>query len=121
MADEGAERKRREFASRAPELRAAAVAELLGLIERATGLSPDEAAVLRHVCERAGFALDGRFHIPEFAALWGGAGPSYFPAVALPAARASDAAHFLRRRGVLRAEGDGVYVDVDVLRALARK
>jgi hypothetical protein len=119
MPDEAGDRRRREFAARAPELRAAAVAELLALTERAQGLSPDEAAVLRHIGARAGFALDGRLHMPEFAALWGGAGESYFPAAPLPAARARDAAHFLRRRGVLRAEGDGVFVDVDVLRSLA--
>lgn len=119
MPDEKAERRRREFAARAPELRAAAVAELLALIERAAALSADEASVLRHVAARAGFALDGRLHMPAFAALWGGAGDSYFPAVPLPSAQARDAAHFLRRRGVLRAEGDGVFVDVDALRALA--
>ena len=112
------EARRREFAARAPELRAAAAAELLALIERAPALTPDEAAVLRHIGARAGYALDG-FHIPEFAALWGGAGKSYFPAVPLPAGRARDAARFLRRRGVLRAEGDGVFVDQAVQRSLA--
>ena len=118
MPDGEAERRRREFAARAPELRAAAVVELLALIERASGLSPDETGVLRHIAARAGYALDG-FHIPEFAALWGGAGDSYFPAVALPVANAKDAAHFLRRRGVLRAEGGGVFVVIEALRALA--
>ena len=117
MADE-AERRRREFVARAPELRAAAVAELRELTERASSLSADEIAVLRHIGARAGYALDG-FHIPEFAALWGRAGDSYFPAVLLPAARVSAAAHFLRRRGVLRAEGDGVFLDIEPLRALA--
>ena len=117
MADE-AERKRREFAARAPELRAAAVVELLALTDRAVVLTADEAVVLRHICARAGYSFDG-FHIPEFAALWGGAGGSYFPAVPLPSERARAAAHFLRRRGVLRAEGDGVFVVIDALRALA--
>jgi len=112
MADEA--ERRREFAARAPELRAAAVAELLSLIERATALSPDEAELLRHLAARAGYAYDG-FHIPEFAALWGGAGESYFPPVPLPADRAQQAAHFLRRRGVLRAEGDGVFVAIEAL------
>ena len=118
MPDGEAERKRREFASRAPELRAAAVAELLTLTDRASALTADEISVLRHVGARAGFALDG-FHIPEFAALWGGAGSSYFPAVPLPSVRAKDAANFLRRRGVLRSEGDGVFLVIDALRALA--
>ena len=118
MPEGEAERKRREFAARAPELRAAAVVELFALIERASELSPDEADVLRHIGARAGYAIDG-FHIPEFAALWGGAGDSYFPKVPIPVENSKAAAHFLRRRGVLRAEGDGVFVVIDVLRALA--
>ncbi|MFI5349652.1 MAG: hypothetical protein ACHQ2Z_08920 [Elusimicrobiota bacterium] len=118
MPEGEAERKRREFAARAPELRAAAVAELFALIERAAELSPEEADVLRHIGARAGYAIDG-FHIPEFAALWGGAGNSYFPPVPIPVENTKAAAHFLRRRGVLRAEGDGVFLVIDVLRALA--
>ena len=117
MPEGEAERRRREFAARAPELRAAAVAELLALLERAPSLTADEADILRHVCARAGYAIDG-FHIPEFAALWGGAPVSYFPAVPIPAERARAAAHFLRRRGVLRAEGDGVFIVIGALRAL---
>ncbi len=117
MPDE-AERKRREFAARAPELRAAAAAELFALTARATSLSADEIAVLHHIGARAGYALDG-FHIPEFAALWGGAGPSYFPAVPIPVERAFAAAHFLRRRGVLRVEGHGIFVVIEALTALA--
>jgi hypothetical protein len=117
MPDE-AERKRREFAARAPELRAAAAAELFALTARATSLSADEIEVLHHIGSRAGYAIDG-FHIPEFAALWGGAGPSYFPAVPLPAERAQAAAHFLRRRGVLRVEGHGIFVVIEALGALA--
>ena len=117
MPDE-AERARREFASRAPELRAAAAAELLALAGRAKALTPDEIEVLRHVAARAGYSPDG-FHIPEFAALWGGAGDSYFPAVPLPPERARDAAHFLRRRGVLRPVGEGVLLDLAALRAFA--
>lgn len=112
MADEA--ERRREFAARAPELRAAAVRELLELTARATSLSPDEAELLRHLAARAGYAYDG-FHIPEFAALWGGAGESYFPPAPLPAERARTAAHFLRRRGVLRAEGGGVFVVIEAL------
>lgn len=115
MADEA--QRRREFAARAPELRAAAVAELLRLTERATTLSPDEAEVLRHLAARAGYAYDG-FHIPEFAALWGGAGDSYFPAVPLPVENARAAAHFLRRRGILRPEGGGVFVALEALAVL---
>jgi hypothetical protein len=118
MPEGEAERKRREFAARAPELRAAAVVELFALIERASGLSPDEADVLRHIGARAGYAIDG-FHIPEFAALWGGAGDSYFPKVPIPVENAKAAAHFLRRRGVLRPEGHGVCVVIDALRLLA--
>ncbi|HEX4048241.1 MAG TPA: hypothetical protein VH309_10425 [Elusimicrobiota bacterium] len=116
MADEA--ERRREFAARAPELRAAAVVELLELTRRAAGLSPDEIEVLRHVAARAGYALDG-FHIPELAALWGGAGDSYFPAAPLPAQNARAAAHFLRRRGILRPEGGGVFVVLEALSALA--
>src|ERR1019366_593967 len=91
MPDE-AERKRREFAARAPELRAAAAAELFALTASATTLLADEIEVLNHIGARAGYAIDG-FHIPEFAALWGGAGDSYFPAVPVPVERASGAAH----------------------------
>ncbi|MFI5363309.1 MAG: hypothetical protein ACHQ49_15185 [Elusimicrobiota bacterium] len=112
------EAARREFAARAPELRAAAVVELLSLLERDPPLTPDEIDLLRHVGARAGYACDG-FHIPEFAALWGGAESSYFPAVPLPVERARAAAHFLRRRGILRAEGHGVFLVVEALRALA--
>jgi hypothetical protein len=114
MAEGEAEARRREFAARAPELRAAAVAQLLDLTARATELSADEAAILRHLAARAGYALDG-FHIPEFAALWGGAGESYFPPAPLPPERARIAAHFLRRRGVLRPEGDGVFLVIEAL------
>ena len=117
MPDE-AERKRREFAARAPELRAAAAAELFALTARATSLSADEIEVLHHIGARAGYAIDG-FHIPEFAALWGGAGPSYFPAVPIPVERALAAAHFLRRRGVLRVEGHGIFVVIEALGASA--
>jgi hypothetical protein len=118
MPEGEAERKRREFAARAPELRAAAAAELFALTARAKDLSADEIEVLNHVGARAGYALDG-FHIPEFAALWGGAGDSYFPAVPLPLERARTAAHFLRRRGILRAELGGSFVVVEALAALA--
>ena len=118
MAEGEAEQRRREFSARAPELRAAAVLELLELTARASDLSPDEAEVLRHLAARAGYAFDG-FHIPEFAALWGGAGDSYFPPVPLPAEQARAAAHFLRRRGVLRAEGGGVFVAIEALVPLA--
>ena len=118
MPEGEAERKRREFAARAPELRAAAAAELFALTTRAKDLSADEIEVLNHIGARAGFALDG-FHIPEFAALWGGAGDSYFPVVPLPIERARAAAHFLRRRGVLRPEGGGVFVVIETLAALA--
>lgn len=118
MAEGEAEARRREFAARAPELRAAAVLELFALIARASSLSADEVDVLRHIGSRAGYAFDG-FHIPEFAALWGGAGDSYFPPVPLPAERARTAAHFLRRRGVLRPEGGGVFVVIEALAPLA--
>ncbi|HXT00889.1 MAG TPA: hypothetical protein VN915_09465 [Elusimicrobiota bacterium] len=116
MADEA--ERRREFAARAPELRAAAVLELLELTARASDLSADEAEVLRHVAARAGYAYDG-FHIPELAALWGEAGDSYFPPVPLPMERARQAAQFLRRRGVLRPEGGGVFVVIASLAPLA--
>jgi hypothetical protein len=114
MAEGEAEQRRREFSARAPELRAAAVVELLEQMARASDLSADEAEVLRHLAARAGYSFDG-FHIPDFAALWGGAGDSYFPPVPLPTDRARNAAQFLRRRGVLRPEGGGVFVVVEAL------
>jgi hypothetical protein len=108
-----------------PEKRGALVGELAALIDRAATLTPAETAVLRHILAHAGFDLDGRLRIPAFAALWGGAGDSYFPAAALPAEQVRAAATVLQRRGVLRVavadshELSGVIVDADVLRALA--
>jgi hypothetical protein len=114
MADEAG---RREFLSRAPELRQAAVAELTELIGRASGLGADEKEVLRHAAANAGYVADG-LHIPEIAALWGAAGESYFPAVGLPAETVRAAVTSLRRRGILRADADGVLVDLTALRAV---
>ncbi|MDE2510908.1 MAG: dihydrofolate reductase family protein [Elusimicrobia bacterium] len=130
MAEDAAERARRDFVGRAPELRRALVAELSGFIDRAGTLTPDEAAVLRHVLAYAGYSADGGLYVPAFAVLWGGE-PSYIPPVHLPAERTRAAAVTLRRRGVLRdirwtpaeASGhtDGVFVESGALRALAEK
>ncbi len=124
MADEAGAPSAGSFATRAPELRAAAGASCAALIGKARGgaVGGRGRGPRSTSGDRAGYALDGRLHIPEFAALWGGAGSSYFPAAALPAAQARDAAHLLSRRGaVLRAEGDGVFIDVEALRAPRRK
>lgn len=129
MAEDAAERARREFVGRAPELRRALVAELAGYIQAATTLTHDEAAVLRHLLAYAGYSLDGGLYIPAFSVLWGGEA-SYIPAVHLPAERARAAAVTLRRRGVLRdirwtprgdadSHTDGVVLERDALRALA--
>jgi hypothetical protein len=102
-----------------PELRAALVAELTSLIERASALTPDETAVLLHLLHYAGFTGDGALIIPELSALWGGA-DSYIPKAHLPPDRARAAVKILRRRGVLKdAEHGGALVDNAVLRALA--
>ena len=100
------------------------VGELAALIDRAAVLTPAETAVLRHILAHAGFGLDGRLRIPAFAVLWGGEGPSYFPAAPIPADQVRAAALVLQRRGVLRVavadgvEHAGVVVDADALRAL---
>ncbi|MFI5344993.1 MAG: hypothetical protein ACHQ51_01340 [Elusimicrobiota bacterium] len=127
MADDAAERARREFVGRAPELRRALVAELSALISRAATLTSDEAVVLHHVLAYAGYSLDGGLYIPSYAVLWGGE-YSYIPAVHLPAERVRAAALTLRRRGVLReihrtpdgtvGHTDGVFLEAGVLRAL---
>lgn len=119
MADDGA--RRREFQARAPELRAALVAELAACVDRAGGLSADEAAVLRHLLAYAGFSLEGSLFIPAFAVLWGEE-PSYVPAVRLPEGRVRAAVATLRRRGVLAGaatQEGGAVVAADAVRALA--
>jgi dihydrofolate reductase len=131
MADDAAERVRREFVGKAPELRRTLVAELSGLLDKCSALAPDELTVLHHVLAYAGYSLDGGLYIPAFAALWGGE-ESYFPAVHLPAERARAAAVILRRRGVLRdlkwtpraenaSHTEGIFLEADVLRELAAK
>ncbi|MDO8756448.1 MAG: hypothetical protein Q7J64_00395 [Elusimicrobiota bacterium] len=102
-----------------PELRAALVAELRRLIERAAALTPDEIVILLHLCAYAGFSGEGVLVVPELAALWGGA-DSYIPAAHLPPDRARAAVKILRRRGVLKdAEEGAALIDNKVLRALA--
>ena len=111
--------RRRDLSRLTPELRAALVAELTSLIERAEALTPDEITVLLHLLAYAGFSGDGVLVVPELSALWGGAA-SYIPAAHLPAERARAAVKHLRRRGVLRdAEEGAALVDNAVLRALA--
>ena len=102
-----------------PELRAALVAELTSLIERAAALTADEVTVLLHVLAYAGFSGDGVLIIPEPAALWGGA-DSYIPKAHLTPDQARAAVKILRRRGVLKdAEHGAAVVDNRVLRSLA--
>jgi hypothetical protein len=123
-ADAAAEARRRAFQARAPELRAALVAELAACLERAASLTPDEAAVLRHLLVHAGYSERG-LYLADYAALWGET-PSWVPAVPLAPERARTAADALVRRGVLRGlpgltgprEG-GVLVDDAAVRALA--
>lgn len=102
-----------------PELRAALVAELTSLIERARALTPDESVVLHHILAYAGFSGDGVLVIPELSALWGGA-DSYIPKAHLPPDQVRAAVKILRRRNVLRdAEHGAAFVDNAALRALA--
>jgi hypothetical protein len=111
--------KKHDLSKLTPELRAALVAELTNLIERAEALTPDEAVVLLHLLAYAGFTGGGELIIPELSALWGGA-DSYIPKAHLPPDRARAAVRILRRRGVLKdAEHGAVLVDNAVLRALA--
>jgi hypothetical protein len=102
-----------------PELRAALVAELKSLIERAAALTPDEITVLHHLLAYAGFSGEGALVVPELSALWGGA-DSYIPKAHLPPDQTRAAVKILRRRGVLKdAEHGAALVDNRVLRALA--
>lgn len=111
--------RRHDLSRLTPELRAALVAELSRLIERASALTPDETVVLLHLLAYAGFSGDGVLVVPELSALWGGA-DSYIPAAHLPPDRARAAVKILRRRGVLKdAEEGAALVDNAVLRALA--
>ncbi|MDD5304135.1 MAG: hypothetical protein PHS14_13625 [Elusimicrobia bacterium] len=111
--------RKRDLSRLTPELRAALVAELTSLIERAAALTPDEITVLLHLLAYAGFSGDGVLVVPELSALWGGA-DSYIPAAHLPPDRARAAVKILRRRGVLKdAEHGAALVDNLVLRALA--
>jgi len=110
---------KRDLSKLTPELRAVLVAELTGLIERASAYTPDERVVLLHLLHYAGFSADGVLIVPELSALWGGAG-SFIPAAHLPPDRARAAVKILRRRGVLKdAEEGAALVDNSVLRALA--
>jgi hypothetical protein len=109
---------KRDLSRLTPELRAALVAELKGLVERASVLTSDETVVMLHVLAYAGFGEVGLV-VPELSALWGGAA-SYLPAVDLPPGRTRAAVKILRRRGVLRdAEEGAALVDNAALRALA--
>ncbi len=116
---EDADARRHEFTRRAPEMRAALVAELSALLARVQALSADETAVLHHLVDHAGFALSGHLFIPSLAVLWGEE-VSYVPAVRLPPERVRHAVATLRRRGLLGTlEDSGVVVVHDALRALA--
>lgn len=110
--------RRRDLSKLTPELRAALVAELKELIERAAALTPDETVVLLHILAYAGFG-DGVLVVPALSSLWGGA-HSFIPKAHLPAGRARAAVKILRRRGVLRDTQEGAaLVDNAALRALA--
>ena len=114
----GSERKH-DLSRLTPELRAALVAELSRLIERASALTPDETVVLLHLLAYAGFSGEGVLVVPELAARWGGAG-SYIPPAPLPPERARAGVKILRGRGVLKDADEGAaLVDNAVLRALA--
>lgn len=110
---------KRDLSRLTPELRAALVAELKVMIERAKALTPDETVVLLHLLAYAGFSGDGVLVIPELSALWGGA-HSFIPKAHLPPGRTRAAVKILRRRGVLHDTEEGAaLVDNDALRALA--
>ncbi len=110
--------RKRDLSKLTPELRAALVVELKGLIERAAILTPDETVVLFHILAYAGFG-DGVLVVPALSALWGGA-HSFIPQAHLPADRARAAVKILRRRGVLRDTEEGAaLVDNSALRTLA--
>ena len=115
MSDE----RRRDLSALTPELRAALVAELRRLIERAAVLTSDEVVILLHLLAYAGFNGDGALVVPELSALWGGA-DSYIPAAHLPPDRARAAVKVLRRRGVLRdAEHGATLLEQKALDALS--
>ncbi|MBI3565638.1 MAG: hypothetical protein HY079_10620 [Elusimicrobia bacterium] len=113
MADEAV---RREFQARAPELRAAMVAELSALLDASAAFSEGEAAVLRHLMAYAGYSLSGHLFVPALAALWGEE-LSYLPSVRLPAEQVRAAVARLSRRGVLVAVTGGVGVSLEGVRA----
>lgn len=113
------EGRKHDLSRLTPELRAALVVELTGLIERAAALTPDEIVVLLHLLAYAGFSGEGVLVVPELSALWGGA-DSYIPKAHLPPDQTRAAVKILRRRGVLKdAEHGAAVVDNSVLRALA--
>ncbi len=115
---EDADARRRAFVARAPRLRAELVSELSECVARAPTLTDDERAVLRHVLAFSGYAETGALRIPGLAPLWGQAA-SYMPPVRLPPENVRAAARLLLRRGALRAEGDELALDAEVLRAWA--
>lgn len=92
---------KRDLSKLTPELRAALVADLSALIDRATALSPDETVILLHLLAYAGFNGDGALVVTELSSLWGGA-HSFLPAAHLPPDRARAAVKILRRRGLLK-------------------
>lgn len=116
MADDDA--RRAEFRARAPELRAAFVAELTALASGGSDLNPDEAALLLHLSAHAGLAMSGGLFLPALEVLWGETA-SYIPPVALEPVRVRAAARVLRRRGVLRPDGDGWLVVLEPLKPAA--
>lgn len=109
---------KRDLTRMTPELRAALVAELSKLIDRATSLSPDETVILLHLLAYAGFNADGVLVVTELSSLWGGA-HSFIPAAHLPPESARAAVKILRRRGVLKdAEHGAAIFDHRALEAL---
>ena len=109
---------RRDLSKLTPELRAALVAELTKLIDRAHMLAPDEVVILLHLLAYAGFNADGALVVMELSSLWGGA-HSFIPAAHLPPERARAAVKILRRRGVLKDAEEGAAIfDHAALQAL---
>ena len=109
---------KRDLSKLTPELRAALVAELSRLLERATALAPDETVILLHLLAYAGFNGDGSLVVTELSSLWG-AKHSFIPAAHLPPERARAAVKILRRRGVLKDAEEGAAIfDHRALQAL---
>lgn len=100
---------KRDLSKLTPELRAALVADLSRLIDRARMLAPDEVVILLHLLAYAGFNADGQLVVTELSSLWGGK-HSFLPAAHLPPENARAAVKILRRRGVLKDAEEGAAI-----------